>query len=185
MAKYLLVFLALAGFDVQAAIVCAKTGNELGNAMLTASANAVDDEIRVVVGTHTSNLRAPDSAQWRVDAVESHDGDHNLTISGGWNAADNCATQSSLNPSATVLDALYFGPVFSYTTGLEEPLVATFTIRNLTFNRGMATSDGSTSGLLVTAELSGAGSIVVDNVHVLNGRSEVSSARALDVAGNG
>jgi hypothetical protein len=184
MTRYLLVFLALAAFDAQAAIHCAKTGNELGNAMLTASGNSVDDEIRVVVGTHTSNLRAPDSAQWRVDSVESHDGDHNLTISGGWDAADNCATQISFNPSSTVLDALYFGPVFAYTTG-QEPMVGTFTIRNLSFNRGMATSDGSTSGLLVTVELSGAGSAVVENVHVLNGQSEVSSARALDLSGSG
>ncbi len=178
------VCLLLVSIQAHAAIICAKTGNELGNAMALTASNGADDEIRVVEGTHTSNLRAPESPQWRVDASTGTDKVNSITISGGWNAANNCATQSSLNPAATVLDAQLMGPVFAYALAAGDPFTGTFTLRNLTFNRGKS-FDGQDTGIAIVASLSGAGSIVVDNVHVVNGQSSASSVRALGIAASG
>jgi len=168
-----------------AVVICAKTGNELGNAMTLTSSNKADDEIRVATGTHTSNLNAPNSPQWRVDTSSANDKANSLIISGGWNAADNCATQSSLNPSATVLDAQFFGPVFSYSLAGGDPFTGTFTLRNLTFTRGKSYFTGVTAGVVISAALSGAGSVVVDNVHVVNGQAAENSVRALDINASG
>jgi len=181
--KYVLALLVLIVFDVQAAVFCVSSGNALGDAMITSRTNGEHDEIRVITGTHTSNLHAPQSPQFFHQIAGNTDLDKNLTISGGWSAGDTCATQVSLNPSATVLDALYFGPVFSIQlgNGAGTPYVGTFTLRNLTLNRGKGFSAGQVTGIEVFGFLAPPGSVVLDNLHVVNGTSAVSIGNAVSI----
>src|SRR5689334_14918800 len=100
----ILVLLAF-GTETGAATFCAKTGNELNLALVAAESNGQDDTIKVATGTHITDYHAPGAYQWHFEPVVGSDYDKSLTISGGWNPADNCQTQSTLDPSLTVLDA--------------------------------------------------------------------------------
>jgi len=53
-----IVFAALAAPRADAAVFCVTSGNELNSAFRTADRNDQDDEIRIVQGTHTSNILA-------------------------------------------------------------------------------------------------------------------------------
>jgi len=183
MAKYSLVLLVLWLSDAQAAVFCVSDGNALGTAMVTARQNGEDDEIKVTTGTHTSDQHAPQAPQFSHWIFEASDLDKNLTISGGWSTGNNCASQASLNPSTTVLDAVLAGPVFSvqFGNGAGTPYVGTFTLRNLTLNRGKEFSSGQATGLEVFGFLAPPGSAVLDNLHVVNGTSAASFSNAVSI----
>lgn len=100
------------------------------------------------------------------------------------NGSDNCQTQVTQDPSLTVLDARYWGPVFLVllTNSIPgEAYSGTFTIRNMTFHRGKANFDFTTTGLIILDRLSGPGSVVVDNVLVVNGQSTHTFTAALNI----
>jgi hypothetical protein len=186
--KYLLGFLVLIVFDVHAAVFCVSSGNALGDAMATARGNGEHDEIRVTTGTHTSNLRAPQAPQFFLQLYLETDSDKNLTISGGWSTGDSCATQT-LNPSHTVLDALYFGPVFNIEFGdlISSAYTGTFTLKNMTLNRGKAFNPLQSTGIAVFGRITAPGSVALDNLHVVNGTSTTSDdfAVAMQFRGTG
>jgi hypothetical protein len=182
--------LALASLNLHAAVFCAKTGNEFGTALNTADSNGQDDEIRIVVGTHISDIQAPQDFQWQYRLSSEDDLDKDVIISGGWNAANNCATQTTQNPAETILDARYWGPVFQASLTGSVPDWAysgTFAISNLTFNRGKSFQQAVTTGLEIFNRLASTGSVIVDNIYVVNGQSAANfpSAVFLNLGGSG
>jgi hypothetical protein len=160
------------GADVGAATFCAKSGNELNQALIAAQSNAQDDTIKVATGTHTTDYHAPGAYQWSFAPVVGSDYDTALTISGGWNAADNCQTQLTLDPSQTVLDAQYFGPVFSAAM-VFDTFTSSLTISNLTFYRGESNDILGDAAMRIVSER---GTITIDNILVTGNRSGGTSA---------
>jgi hypothetical protein len=173
-----LVFLLLAS-QVQATTFCVSTGNELQTALDTAGGNGLDDEIRIVSGTHTSNANSPETAQWDFIASYTDDTTHHI-ISGGWSSANNCASQTTQNPAATVLDAQYFGSAF-HVELFHYPSSGSFSLSNLTLVRGKAFLTNVASGLNLSASLTGPGSITLNNLLITSGLSAAGSTNALDV----
>jgi len=120
----------------QAAVFCVSSGNQLQNALEIADGNDQDDVIRIVRGTHTSDINGPQDYHWRF-WYANIDADDSLTISGGWSTGNNCATQVTLDPSQTILDGENLGPVFNiqpFGTGIT--MSGDITMSNLTFARG-------------------------------------------------
>jgi len=187
MSKCLLVLLALVTPAAQATVFCVSTGNALGTAMQTASTNGLDDEIRITMGTHISDQQAPQDYQFKLWIYSESDLDKDLIISGGWSTGNNCATQASLNPSTTILDARLWGPVFSVQYGNTNafPYVGTFSLSNLTFNRGLAFGNTVATGLTAFGTLQAPGSVVLGNLHIVNGSGDAFSALSVSVFGLG
>ncbi len=97
-------------------------------------------------------------------------------MSGGWSASDNCASQVSNDPTTTVLDAQYQGPVLGI--NLQLGFSGQFKLRNLTLTRGkMSIWNCDTdlyvmncaSGLKVETWSDGAPSVEIDNILVTAG----------------
>ena len=133
-----LILMLSCGSVAQAATFCVTSGNQLNIALQAAGFNSEHDTIKVATGTHITDRYAPGDYQWKFEpALQAEDSDYeyNLTISGGWNAADNCLTQLTRNPAATVLDARYWGPVFAVTMVFGD-FIGKLEISNLTFYRG-------------------------------------------------
>ncbi len=151
----------------QAATFCATSGNELNSALNDAEFNGVDDIVKVATGTHTTDYHAPGAYQWQYAPPYTFAYDESIEISGGWNAADNCQTQITQDPSQTVLDARYWGPVWG-TAFVEETFTGSVKISNLTFTRGESNSGFRSSGMLI---LSDGGSFTIDNILVTGNRS--------------
>lgn len=163
----------------EAAEFCVSTGNQLQNALDAADGNDQDDVIKVVSGTHITNITAPTDYHWRF-WYTNVDADNNLVVSGGWSAGNNCATQSSLDPASTVLDAENLGPVFNiqpYGSGIT--LSGDITISNLTFARGRGQAFGGIgypAGVRVhVPEATGSTSLVFDNILVTSASSAADS----------
>jgi len=122
--------LALIAVPARAALFCVDTAAELVQAMLDASTNGADDEIRVVAGTYL-----PASTPNYTTGVGQ-----NLTLSGGWSPA--CASQRP-DPELTVIDG---GNVRRGMTINVIDATATVAVRYLTFRNGNASS-GQGGGL--------------------------------------
>jgi hypothetical protein len=182
--KYILSLLVLAISDVQAEVFCVSTGNNLNIAMNSARINGQDDEIKVTTGTHITDYHAPEGPQWNQTqfGASEDEGDKDLTISGGWSTGNNCATQT-MNPSATVLDARLWGPVFSLQLGFDAdtPFAGNFTLSNMTLNRGKGFSPGQTTGVDVYGFLAAPASVVLDNLHAVNGQSTFGLTQAINI----
>lgn len=190
MRAYIFMLLMLPIFSAEAATHCASTGNELNIALNAVGSNNQDDEIRITVGTHITDYHAPENYQWITRTTSEDDLDKDLTISGGWSTGNNCASQVSQNPSETILDARTWGPVFLFlpTNNVAAwNYVGTFTLRNLTFNRGKSFFQNQPTGILIIDTMASPGSVVVDNVHVVNGQSSqaLASAVGINVGGSG
>jgi hypothetical protein len=89
--------LAVASPSARAEVFCVSTATELRQALLAASNNGEDDEIRIRSGTYPSPELQP--------FVYSTDANHDLTLSGGWSNFNNvpCVFQST-DPTQTLLD---------------------------------------------------------------------------------
>jgi hypothetical protein len=190
MRVWIFVVLMLPMFSAKAATYCASTGNELNVALNDAGHNGQHDDIRVTVGTHITDYHFPTGYQWIIRTTSEEDLDKSVTVSGGWSTGDNCATQVSANPSDTILDARYWGPVFLFLPTNSVPgwvYTGTFALRNMTLNRGKSNFNNQTTGLLILDTLGSPGSLVVDNVHALNGQSafEFAAAINMNVGGSG
>lgn len=193
MGRYVWVLLVLLSVDARAAIFCVSNGDALNSAFNDARDNSQHDEIRITVGTHTSITHAPQDFQFQLELIPNPnfilvDDEYDLTISGGWSTGNNCASQISLDPSSTVLDAALQGPGLKIIHGVPElPFTATLTLSNLTINRGKAFPEFTlqASGLFIGGRLGAPGSIVVDNVHVVNGQGNALDALALSAGGSG
>lgn len=167
-------FLLAGGSVAQAVNFCAKTGNDLNAALNAAGLNQEDDVIKVARGTHITDVEAIGDYQWQfVPNVVAYE--DSVSISGGWNPADNCNTQTSLDPTQTVLDARYFGPGFTVQM-VFGAFTGAVSISNLTFTRGQSTSFTASTGIDVVVQGGTSGSIVVDNILVINGRTTAGSA---------
>ena len=70
-----LIVAVLAAPSVEAATFCVTSGNALNNAFDTAKSNHQNDEIRIVQGTHTSNVQAPQNFQFLFNPTEGADDD--------------------------------------------------------------------------------------------------------------
>lgn len=130
--------------------------------------------IKVATGTHITDYHAPGAYQWSyTPGLEPNFAD-SVTISGGWNPADNCQTQVTLDPAQTVLDARYWGPVFSVTTNsINYDFTGSVTISNLTFYRGESNEFLPDAAILM---ISGGGLFTFDNILVTGNRSGAASA---------
>lgn len=166
-----LLLMLACGSEVEAATFCAKTGNELNLALVAAEFNGQDDTIKVATGTHITDYHAPGAYQWSFEPVLGSDYDTALTISGGWNAADNCQTQLTLDPSQTVLDARYWGPVF-LAAMVYDTFTGSLTISNLTFYRGESKAVLGDAAIRVVSD---SGFITFDNILVTGNRSGAAS----------
>jgi len=162
-----LILMLACGSAARAATFCAKTGNELNQALYTAGGNGQDDTIKVATGTHTTDYHAPGNYQWYFEPTIGANYTNSLTISGGWNAADNCQTQLTLDPSQTVLDARYWGPVFA-AGAIFDTFTGSLRISNLTFYRGESIGSYQEAGMSIQ---SNGGTITVDNILVTANRS--------------
>lgn len=107
-----LILMLSCGSVAQAATFCATSGNQLNIALNDAEFNGEDDTIKVATGTHITDYHAPGAYQWQYAPPFEFAYDESVDISGGWNGADNCQTQTTLDPGQTVLDARYWGPVW-------------------------------------------------------------------------
>jgi len=111
---------ALSSAPAGAALFCVDTAAELVQAMLDASTNGVDDEIRVVAGTYL-----PASTPNYTTGVGQ-----DLTLSGGWSPV--CVSQRP-DPELTVVDG---GNVRRGMTINVLGATATVAVRYLTFRNG-------------------------------------------------
>jgi hypothetical protein len=159
----------------QAAVFCATSGNELNIALEAAEFNGEDDTIKVATGVHITDYHAPGAYQWQYSPVFPFNYGQSADISGGWNGADNCQTQTTLDPSQTVLDARYWGPVWGSALSVET-FTSSLKISNLTFTRGESSSAGGTgnSGMLI---LAAGGSVTIDNILVTGNRSGAANSK--------
>jgi len=184
-----LLMVLLCGSEAQAATFCVTSGNQLNTALETAEFNSEHDTIKVATGTHITDRYAPGDYQWKYEpALQAEDSDYeyNLTISGGWNAADNCLTQLTKNPAATVLDARYWGPVFSVTMVYAD-FIGTLNISNLTFYRGESNNILGEAGMRIIVGGTSNAKITFDNILVSGNRSgaNFSSIAQISLSGGG
>ncbi|HLF29552.1 MAG TPA: IPTL-CTERM sorting domain-containing protein [Xanthomonadales bacterium] len=168
------------GSVAEAATFCVTSGNQLNQALDAAGFNGQDDTIKVATGTHITDFHAPGAYQWSFEPVVGVDYEGSLTISGGWNAADNCQTQSTLDPAATVLDARYWGPVFVAAMVFED-FTGTLQISNLTFYRGESNDILSDAAMRVISQR---GTLTFDNILVTGNRSGANSSRIATISLN-
>lgn len=174
---------ALAAAPAQAAVFCASTGAQLDSALLTAAGNGVDDEIRVVSGTLTGSSQSNGSTRWLYKPGAS-DLDTSLTLSGGWSAGNNCATQSTNDPEATILDAQYVGPVLGVQVIGSDALLGDVVIRNLTLTRGFANNAGEISGFDWNVNGTITSSLLLENMLVVAGSANAANTAAVNIAAN-
>ncbi len=182
-----LILMLPSGPVAEAATFCVTSGNQLNLALQAAEFNSESDTIKVATGTHITDYHAPGAPQWSYEPVlqaEDSDYEYNLTISGGWNAADNCLTQLTKNPAATVLDARYWGPVFSVTMVYAD-FIGTLNISNLTFYRGESNNILGDAGMRIIVGGGTPGpSITFDNILVSGNRSGANSGRIATISLN-
>jgi len=167
---YALLMLLLCGPVAQAATFCVTSGNQLNSALEAAEFNGQDDTIKVATGTHITDRYAPGDYQWKFEPAVGVDHEGALTISGGWNAANNCQTQSTLDPAQTVLDARYWGPVFVVAMVFDD-FTGSLHISNLTFYRGESNEFLSDAAMRVVVAGAGGASVTFDNILVSGNRS--------------
>lgn len=171
-----LLLAAAAVSPLHAANFCVSTGEQLYDALATATVNGQPDEIRIEYGTLT-NISAPLlEPRWVVDVTDNS----NLVLSGGWTKGNNCASLATESPEATVLDAQYWSPVLEVRPSLG--FNAAIMIRNLTLARGKLKNcyPGCFAGLWVNVEALPSASVTVDNVLVRH--SQVEAGKNADVA---
>lgn len=117
----------------QAAVLCAKTGTNLHDSMVTAANNGEDDEIRIVKGALDAGPALVNTVRWEY-RVSANDLVTSLDISGGWDST--CTTQTGV-PADTVLDAELKGAAFKfYNAFVGGGLGGKVSLRNLTITRG-------------------------------------------------
>lgn len=176
---------ALSG-SARAAQFCVTTGNQLQTALNTAASNDQDDVIKVVRGTLTSNMNAPQDYQWRYFFV-SGDADNALVISGGWSSGDNCQVPNTLDPSQTVLDAQHIGGVLNvqpHTNSGGIDLLGDISISNLTFTRGTSYGGhvGASAGVRIyVPNATTSASLIFDNNLVIAGASASTGVSITDL----
>lgn len=159
----------------QAATFCVTSGNELNIALNDAEFNSEDDIVKIATGTHTTDYHAPGAYQWQYAPPYAFAYSESIDISGGWNGADNCQTQWTQDPSQTVLDARYWGPVWGSAFTLET-FTGSVKISNLTLSRGESNSSGGAgnAGMLI---LSAGGNFTIDNILVTGNRSGAANSK--------
>ena len=115
-----------------AAVLCAKTGTQLRDGMVTAANNGQDDEIRIVKGALDAGPALANAVRWEYRA-SANDLTTTVDISGGWDTT--CTTQTG-TPADTVLDAESKGAAFKFYSALAGGLGGKVSLRNLTITRG-------------------------------------------------
>ena len=159
----------------KAATFCVTSGNQLNIALETAGFNSEHDTIKIATGTHITDYHAPGAPQWSFEPatqLKDSDYEYNLTVSGGWNAANNCQTQITLDPAQTVLDARYWGPVFAVTAVFHD-FTGNLHFSNLTFYRGESNEilGDAAMRVIVGGGPSPSPSVTFDNILVSGNRS--------------
>jgi hypothetical protein len=176
-ARFHLSLLLALPMAAHSATFCVSNGVALQDAFTTARNNGASDVIRIVRGTHTSNVQAPQNYQWRFEGLSEADLSQSLEISGGWNAG--CTVQETLDPSQTVLDAQYFGPVMIIQFGID--FSGSFRMSNVTLTRGRAFSSGQ-SAVIEARVLAAVGATAYfENLLLVAANSTASNTRIADV----
>lgn len=160
-----------------AATFCVNTGVALQNALDSARFNGASDVIRIVRGPHTSNVQAPQDYQWELDGLSEADLSQSLEISGGWNAG--CTVQETLDPSQTIIDAQYSGPVLWIQLGLD--FSGSFRISNLTLTRGRAYSSGQSAVINGRFLATVGATAYFENLLLVAANSTAASTRVADI----
>lgn len=190
--------LCAAPLPALAATFCVSTGTQLADAMNTAASNGQDDVIRIEARTLTGTSNSVSNPRWQYQ-VQPSDSYTRLTISGGWSTGNNCASQSSNSPTATVLDANFTGRALNFSVPGGVEFGGQVEVRNLTitrassgvsqigaaFNWGVTGVIGATlllENVLVVASLANGPSTGI--VSINHGGSGSAKARNLIVFGN-
>lgn len=182
MLRQQLIFAALifsAAGATPAATVCVTSGNQLASALATAETNGQDDDIRVVSGSMQRLGNFPEAAAWTYDPVDTAE---NLTLSGGWSAANNCQTQTQ-NAAYTELDARHVtGSLEIFPRGSSS---GSITVSNFTFSRGSPVTSGNPSHIFLRLEAGSLASIAFDRNIVITGNTTMVGSAAVTVQGLG
>ena len=166
----------------QAATFCVSTGVQLANALASAQSNGQSDEIKVTTGILRGTTQPFGNPRWRYEPAASDEATA-LTLSGGWSAGNNCASQT-IGTLLSQLDAEWQGPVLDFV-----PLIASFsgqvTVRNLTLARGRSFNDFGASGLRWTVTGTIATQLLVEDVIVTSGSSSVQGVQSVRITQQG
>ncbi len=150
------------------ATFCAKTTTQIQDALIAASNNGEDDEIRIEIGDYLT----PNNNQFNFSNGESFD----LSISGGWLSVGNldCVVQRTY-PLLTTLDGNNSSRVLIYGSGGFE---SNLTVSNLSIINGFTTVDGLNGGLgiYINNTLTQTGEVLVDQVYFAGNESPRGSA---------
>lgn len=145
---------ALAGGDALAATFCVGTGDELRNALNTASSNGQNDVIRMRQGTYSATMNA-------VAFAYSFSEPNALILEGGWLAGGGPGTCLSRveDPTLTILDGSNTRRVLNV---YGFPGGGDVTLRNFTVRNGFSTTDPG--GVEVGGGAGYAGNVVVERL---------------------
>jgi len=176
--------LALTALSAQATTFCVTTGTQLANALNTAASNGQNDEIRIPTGTLTGTSNPAGNPRWRYPVQASDEG-HSLTLTGGWSSGNNCASQVSLDPTQTALDAQYNGRALDFTITNSIAFSGDVVVRNLTITRAGSSNQnvGVAFNWTVTGEL--ASSLLIENVLVVASNATGTSSSAVQIEHSG
>jgi hypothetical protein len=149
-----------------AATFCISTGTQLANALNTAASNGEDDVIRIEARTLTGSSNPANNPRWQY-LVQPSDSFTRLTISGGWSTGNNCASQITLSPSDTVLDANMSGRAMNFLVTPGTEFGGQVEVRNLTITRASSSvaSIGAAFNWVATGVVGS--SLLVENVLVV------------------
>lgn len=176
--------LALAASSAQATTFCVTTGTQLANALNTAASNGQNDEIRIPTGTLTGTSNPAGNPRWGYPVQASDEGS-SLTLSGGWSAGNNCASQVSLDPTQTALDAQNAGRALDFTITNSIAFSGDVVVRNLTITRASSSNQavGVAFNWYVTGQLGS--SLLIENVLVIASTATGTSASVVKVTHSG
>ncbi|WP_146151745.1 choice-of-anchor Q domain-containing protein [Ahniella affigens] len=178
MTRSLLTLAASAWFAAaQAASFCAATGDQLASALNTADSNNANDEIRVTSGVKTRTGIADGFTRW-VYIEGASEGDNDLVLSGGWNAA--CTIQNLQVP--TILDAELSGPALD--VQLNSVSFAVIDLSGFDIVRGYTNISFDFSGLRVSTESTNGPAITLDRIRVRNSGSDGNSSGIVRLGSN-